>query len=466
MTRMRLPRSLRIFVLLLCTVLVSALGYGVYLLSRLAPIGTAYAAKTLCSGVFVSQRDAADVIREDIRADNHPLLRAIYASVDPSNKTASATFFGLARRNAMFRSGRGCALAFDQAERADPLPEINPPASAGEDFAADTDRRVDAAQLRSAVDWAFNEPDPQKLRRTRAVVVLHRGRLLAERYAIGFSAQTPMLGWSMTKSVTGALIGILIRRGKLSLQDNALVPQWRGQSDPRAQITLDQLLRMTSGLRFTENHSDPLEDVALMLFARRDAAAFAIDKPLQAPPGTRWSYSSGTSNILAAVMRPAIGGSEREYLEFPRQALFGPLGMRNAVLESDESGTFVASSYLYASPHDWARFGQFLLQDGTWNGTRILPEGWVRYMSTLTPQSTRRDFGAHLWVKVTSPCNSLLQPPPQLPADTFHAVGHEGQFVSVIPSRQLVVVRLGLSRGQHVWDHEAFLAMLVAAVPP
>jgi len=270
----------------------------------------------------------------------------------------------------------------------------------------------------------------------------------------------------MTKSVTGALIGILIRRGKLSLQDNALVPQWRGQSDPRAQITLDQLLRMTSGLRFTENHSDPLEDVALMLFARRDVAAYAIDKPLQAPPGTRWSYSSGTSNILAAVMRPAIGGSEREYLEFPRQALFGPLGMRNAVLESDESGTFVASSYLYASPHDWARFGQFLLQDGTWNGTRILPEGWVRYMSTLTPQSTRRDFGAHLWVKVTSPFNSLLQPPPQLPADTFHAVGHEGQFVSVIPSRQLVVVRLGLSRGQHVWDHEAFLAMLVAAVPP
>lgn len=465
---MQLRRTTRLVILLLGVLAASALGYGTYLLSRLAPIGTAYAAKTLCSGVFIARRPVDDIIREDIRADNHPLLQAIHAWVDRSRQMASASMLGLARRDAIFRSGQGCAVEPDSTV---PPSAIESPAAAGESvpaepFAADTDAHVDTARLQEALDWAFSEPDPEKRRRTRAVVVLHRGRLLSERYAAGFSAQTPMLGWSMTKAVAGVLIGILAREGKLAPGRNALLPQWRGPGDPRAAITLDQLLRMTSGLRFMETHSDPLEDAALMLFATRDMAGYAIDKPLEAPPGTRWSYSSGTSNILAALMRQAIGGSEQDYLAFPRRALFEPIGMRHAVLESDAAGTFVTSSYMYASPHDWARFGQLLLQDGTWNGRRILPEGWVKYMSTLTPQSTRRDFGAHLWLKVPPPFNSILQPPPQLPADIFHVVGHEGQFVTVIPSRQLVVVRLGLSRGQHVWDHEAFVAKLLAAVPP
>jgi CubicO group peptidase (beta-lactamase class C family) len=294
--------------------------------------------------------------------------------------------------------------------------------------------------------------------------VLHRGGLLYERYADGFTAQTPMLGWSMTKSVTAALIGILVREGRLSIAQDRLLPEWRGADDPRSQIRLDHLLRMTSGLSFTEDHGDPLEDVALMLFARRDAAGYAVDKPLSAPLGTRWSYSSGTSNILAAIIRGTFSTSA-DYLAFPRRALFEPLGMHSAVLETDAAGNFLTSSYLYASPHDWARFGQLLLQDGVWQGQRLLPESWVGYMSRLTPQSTRQDFGAHLWVKVPPPFDSLQRPKPALPADAFHAVGHEGQFVSVIPSRQLVVVRLGLSRGAHVWDHDAFLSNLLTAFP-
>lgn len=465
---MQLRRTTPLVILLLGVLVASALGYGAYVLSRLAPIGNAYAAKTLCSSVFIAHRPVDDIVREDIRADNHPLLRAIHVSVDRSRQVASASMLGFARRDAIFRAGQGCAV---EPESAVPLSAVASPAATvesvpAESFAADTDAHADTARLQEAMEWAFSEPDQEKRRRTRAVVVLHRGRLLSERYAAGFSAQTPMLGWSMTKAVAGVLIGILVRDGKLAPDRNTLLPQWRGPGDPRAAITLDQLLRMTSGLRFMESHSDPLEDAALMLFATRDMAGYAIDKPLEAPPGTRWSYSSGTSNILAAIMRQAIGGSEQDYLAFPRRALFEPIGMRNAVLESDAAGTFVTSSYMYASPHDWARFGQLLLQDGMWNGRRILPEGWVKYMSTLTPQSTRRDFGAHLWLKVPPPFNSILQPPPQLPADVFHVVGHEGQFVTVIPSRQLVVVRLGLSRGQHVWDHEAFVAKLLAAVPP
>jgi CubicO group peptidase (beta-lactamase class C family) len=464
---MPLRRTTRGVILLLGVSITSALGYAAYVLYRLAPIGTAYAAKTLCSGVFISRRAVDDIVREDIRADNHPLLRAIDASVDRSRQSASASMLGMARRDAIFRAGEGCALTLSSElpPRAAEAPaETDPPVSA-DTFAADRDASVDRARLQHAIDSAFSEPNPEKLQRTRAVVVLHRGNLLSERYAAGFSAQTPMLGWSMTKSVAAALIGILVREGKLAPERNALLPQWRSVGDPRSAITLDHLLRMVSGMRFRESHSDPLEDAALMLFASRDMSGYAIDKPLEVPPGTRWSYSSGTSNILAAIMRQAIGGSEADYHAFPRRALFEPIGMRTAVLELDASGTFVTSSYMYASPHDWARFGQLLLQDGIWNGRRILPEGWVKYMSTLTPQSTRHDFGAHLWIKVPPPFDTVAQPLPELPADMFHVVGHEGQFVTVIPSRQLVVVRLGLSHGQHVWDHGAFISKVLAAVP-
>jgi CubicO group peptidase (beta-lactamase class C family) len=492
---MIIRRALRLALFGFALVAVTAAGFAGWLVSRMAPIGAAYAAKTLCSGVFVSGRAAEAVVREDILADNHPLLRLILPSLDEGGHKASATFLGMARRDAVFRPGLGCTLVIGSVTP-------NALASSGEEVVqaavadAPTDDRiegndriegdarvegddrvetsdwveappgpgVDGAKLEAAVDSAYAEPDAARLRRTRALLVVHDGRLIVERYAPGFSAQTPMLGWSMTKTVTGALIGALVKAGRLSLDNHALVPQWRSTGDPRAAITLDELLRMTSGLGFTEDHGDPFEDVALMLFTRADSAAYAIDKPLVAAPGTRWQYSSGTSNILSRIIRLAVGG-ERDYLQFPRRALFERIGMRAATIEPDSSGTLVTSSYMYAPPRDWARLGQFLLQDGVWGGERILPEGWVKYMTTLTPQSNRKDFGAHLWVKVPPPFDSVRNPRPQLPADAFHAVGHEGQFVSVIPSRKLVVVRLGLSRGEHVWDHAAFLERLLEAFP-
>ena len=467
---MTLRRSIRLGLLLAACAGAAAAGYGGYVLSRIGPVGTAYAAKTLCSGVFVSGRPPEDVIREDILADNHPLLKAVWPSVDRDRRVASATFLGLMGREARFHPGLGCMLVIGTPASVldDPLPP-DPSVAAAEsddDIAPGAlDPSLDATKLRSAVDAAFSEPDPKHLRRTRAVVVLYRGRIAAERYAPGFSAAMPLLGWSMTKSVTAVLIGTLVRDGKLSIERTRLVPEWTGAGDGRARITLDQLLRMVSGLRFRESHGDPLEDVARMLFTRADAAAYAIDKPLEFAPGTHWSYSSGTSNILSRVIQLALGGSERDYLLYPRRALFDRIGMRSAVIEADASGRFLASSYMYASARDWARFGELLLQDGVWRGQRILPEGWVRYMATLTPQSPRKDFGAHLWVKVPPPFDSAVKPGPRLPPDAFHVVGHEGQFVSVIPSRQLVVVRLGLSRGQHVWDHNAFLARLLEAFP-
>ena len=470
---MKLRRRVKFALLSLAVVLTTGFGYGAYLLSQMVPIGTAYAAKTVCSWVFVSSRPIGDVIREDIVADNHPLLQLLRPTVDTSRRMATATFLGLARRDAEYHPGLGCTLSIGAlATAVTALSIADTAALAGarggrfEDLPAGAPGPdVDAPKLRAAVDLAFAEPNAARLRRTRALIVLHDGRIVAERYAAGFSAATPMPGWSMTKTTAAILVGALVKSGKLSVEQKALLPEWRGADDPRAEITLDQLLRMTSGLHFTERYGDPGADVALMLFARADGAGYAIDKPLDVAPGTRWQYSSGTSNILSRVIRQAVGGTEQDYLDFPRRVLFDPAGMRSAIIEPDASGTFVTSSYMYATARDWARLGELLLHDGVCGGRRILPQGWVKYMATLTPQSTRKDFGAHVWVKVTPPFNSLLVPPPNLPPDAFHAVGYEGQFVSVIPSRRLVVVRLGLSRGDHVWDHEAFLAQLLEAFP-
>ncbi|WAS57144.1 beta-lactamase family protein [Burkholderia ambifaria] len=447
--------------------LVAALSYTGYMLSRLAPIATGYAAKALCSGVFVSGRPAASVIDVDIMAGVHPLLKLVHPSLDPEHRRAVATFAGFARREADFRPGLGCTLALGPSPGVLPaaLPPVADPPSANDAAPPAPPAGIDTRKLHIALDRAFDEPDPARPRRTRAVVVMWRGHVIAERYAPGFTADTPLPGWSMTKTVTAALAGVLVAQHKLSADASALLPEWRGSGDARAAITLDELLRMTSGLQFNEDYDDPLSDVAVMLFTQPDTARFASAKPLAAQPGTQWYYSSGTSAIVARVMREALGGTEADYLAFPRRALFEPLGMRSAVFEPDAAGTLGSPSYLYASAHDWARFGQLLLQDGVWNGQRLLPEGWVRYLTRATPQSTHQEFGAHLWVKVPEPFNDRDPHASAMPADAFHAVGHEGQFVSVVPSRELVVVRLGLSRPESAWNHEAFLARVLDAVP-
>jgi CubicO group peptidase (beta-lactamase class C family) len=198
-----------------------------------------------------------------------------------------------------------------------------------------------------------------------------------------------------------------------------------------------------------------------MLLRTPDMARYAASKRLVAEPGSRWSYSSGTTNILSRVIRRAVGNSD--YLLFPHRALFQPLGMKSVVLEPDASGTFVGSSYVYATARDWAKLGLLYLQDGLWNGERILPDGWVRHATTPAVSATGNAFGAHFWVQIpdeyTSGWNFEW-----LPQDAFHAVGHGGQFITIIPSRELVVVRLGQSRHPSAWQHDIFLTKILRAV--
>lgn len=366
---------------------------------QLVGIGAAYKAKKLCSEVFVAGRLPQEVLVE-LEIDDLKALRFLKASIAEEANAASASFLGVVTRTAQYRDETGCTLLLygERTRSSDGVvPIVSKPSSGngGPFQLADPAANV-SPQLVAVLDEAFSEPDPEHLRRTRAVIVVHKGRVIGERYASGFGPDTPFPGWSMTKSVLNALVGILVQDGRLSVDAPVPILEWFTQGDERASITLNQLLHMTSGLQFNEDMSNPLGDVTRMLLAEPDMAAFAAVKELETLPGTHWRYSSGDSIIISKAMRNIMG--PREYSRFPRQALFDPLGMSSAVLEADASGTFVTSSFMYATARDWARFGILYLDDGIWNGERILPEGWIEYTRTAATSTTGECYGAHFSV--------------------------------------------------------------------
>jgi CubicO group peptidase (beta-lactamase class C family) len=427
-------------------------------LRRIAVVGAAYKAKVLCSIVFGTGRSVDPLALEEVSADSYWPLRFFRARVDPSARTVAAGLWSFPSRTAVYRDGAGATLDFGDrtlparpAVRLDGVDAVSAPWPVSQGSPA----------LEHLVDRAFHEPDPVRLRRTRAILVVQDGRIVAERYATGFEKTTRFPGWSMTKSVLNALIGVLVGENLLSLTDRALRPEW-DSTDPRASITLDDLLRMRSGLAFSEAYEDLTSDVIDMLFNRPDTAAFAATRRLAAPPGTTWGYASGTTNLLSAIARRVVG--EAGYPSWPRRVLFEPLGMTSAMMEPDASGTFVASSFMLATARDWARFGQLYLQDGVWENRRLLPRGWVSYSTSQTPQSPGLIYGAHWWLGLKPELGGGTAAAARIPRDAFFAVGHEGQVLTVIPSLRLVVVRLGLSIYIDAWNHASFLAELVEAV--
>lgn len=440
----------------------------------LASTGCSYKAKIFCSALFVSGRRPDDILANDVGVDDLSVLRHFSSHVDYASKRVTVSFWGLVRRTAVYRGRLGCALEYQAATDAggmssastqkDLQGHLSSPARPTLREHTSTLGKVTYPSLHNVINAAFAEQAGSPRRRTRAVVILHHGRLVAEQYAEGFGPDTPLLGWSMAKTVINALAGILVGQGRLSLTGELPQSFWREPFDSRRAITLDHLLRMTSGLDFHEDYRSPFKDVIRMLLHHPDAAAYAARKPLRTPPGSVWHYSSGNTNIISRVMRDAIG-NERAYLTFPKEALFDPLGMEHAVLETDGSGTFVGSSFMYATARDWARFGALYLQDGVCEGRRVLPEGWVSYSTTTTPQATDACYGAHLWLRVPREFRKLEGPARALPT-AWHAVGYEGQFTSIIPSHQLVVVRLGLTRRPDAWDHEDFLWQILQAIAP
>ena len=424
---------------------VLAAGFVVYAgvqADRLAKIGAGYKAKIACSEIFLAGRDPEAVLGGEFEGMD-PLMKNVGVRISKDDRTARAAGpLGFGQARAFYRDGYGCTLA--NGGRLSPLPgyETSPvtipwaEAHAGADTAAG---RVDYAALNAALDAAFTPNDLNH----RAVIVVVDGAIVAERYADGFTKDTPLLSWSMAKSVTATLVGAAALNGYVDVSAPAPVAAWR--ADPaRSRITWNDLLQMQSGLSFEEEYGKMRSSVNRMLFEAPDAGGFAARLRAEAAPGEVWYYSSGTSNILARLLRDTLARSGFHDQQFARSALFDPLGAASFVLEPDAGGAFIGSSFVYATARDWARLGQLYLQDGMWNGERLLPEGWANYVATPAAASDDQ-YGAQFWLNRDG-ANGRARFVPGLPEDVYFMSGHEGQYVYVVPSKRMVIVRAGITR--------------------
>lgn len=423
--------------LALCALLLALLGGCLYL-NTLMPIITGYAAKNLASAVFISGRNQQDVEQLDL---NFSFIKYTRNKVDYASKTVTSRFLW-ASSTAAYREGYGVTLLRGRDKDAFlaqtyPLPKVV--------AYEETLQWGDSAEIARLEPLAKAFVDDKAYNGTPfAFVVLHKGKLVAERYGKGITLETKLLSWSMGKSFTSAIAGVMVGDSLVSLHAPMDIPQW--QADERKNITLNNLLQMQSGLQWNEDYGNR-SDVNLMLHREEDMGLFALNKPLEHAPGTHWYYSSGTTNIVMRYLRSRFD-SDQAFLTYLRERLFGPLHIANPYFEHDMSGTPVGSSYLYVTARDFARFGQMYLDDGCANGQRILPEGWVEYTATPASASEGR-YGAFFWLNRCKVC-------PDVPEDMFSCNGHDGQQIYIIPSKDLVVVVLGYSP-KHCIDFNALL---------
>lgn len=436
-----------------------------------ADLGTAVSAQIACAGIFVTGRAEADVLRDDVHA-LAPFTREVVLAVDRGARTVTASAPGAATRTAFYRPAVGCTLLTgDVAPATLDAQARGLKAPVGRDHgwrsvrSAGRAAKVDVQALDRAVAAAFDEQNRAGHPDTRAIIVVQGGQIVAERYAPGFDRNSRLLGWSATKSIAGTLIGLLVDDGRLKLDAPAPIPEWQAAGDPRAAITLRQLLNMTSGLSFVEAYR-PGNDSIRMLFEVGDMAALAQSRPLAQAPGSHWSYSSGTSNILSAILFHATGGTLEGMARFARERLFEPAGMKSALIEPDESGVLVGSSYGYATARDWARFGLLYLNGGMAGGKRLLSRDWVDFVRTPSSNDARPFYNGQFWlnrVEAGGPKGTAFR---DLPDDAFMAMGHNGQMVMIIPSRNAVIVRLGWTPEGQVFDFNRYLTPIVAALTP
>lgn len=440
----------KLFLVLAASTALSGLALSAARARDVPKVATGFVANVICTETFVSGLDPARVFTETTAAMPGVglITWAMDYKVDRARKDVTVTLLGLGRSHAVYRGeGLGCYLDHGGAVADIPLPSVDVKPLLPE-IAGPAVVTPQSPQLAAALDRAFAEPDKATPRNTRAVVVMKDGRVIAERYADGIGIDTPLLGFSATKSVMSALAGILVRKGALKLNDPAPIAAWQSPDDPRHGITLDHLLRHTAGLALGSSLSaslaSALEPVNRMKFMEADMAAYAESMPLETAPGTAWNYHDGNTVILGHVIRQAAGGSAADMMRLARQELFGPLGMRHAALEFDAAGNAEGSSQLLASARDWARFGQLYLSDGVVGGKRILPEGWVKYSAAPTPAAWV-GMGAGFWTNRGDSFGATYRAERGMPRDAFFAKGTIGQWIVIVPSEKLVIVRLGRS---------------------
>ncbi len=437
----------------LLPLIVIILGFAVWKNYPKLNLISGYSSKNLASNHFISKRGITDIQESD---NNMPLVKL--ASVEEtSSSSVISSVFGLMPRESIYREGLGCVLITDDYDKNQKLPRPkrtrltnDKPFPYGNAGIRDTVfKNVDYDQLNLAVTLAFSNYEIQK---TRTVLVSYKNEIIAEKYREGFSSETPILGWSMTKSVLASFYGILEHQGKITLDYRPFGDDLRIKNSKMG-ITLNHLLRMQSGLAWEEDYTK-ISDVTQMLFLDSDMTLAQAQKQPIAPPTEVWNYSSGTSNLLSGILRDQFE-THQEYLDFPYTQLIDKIGMHSMLLETDMEGNFVGSSYGWATTRDWAKFGILYLNKGLWDGERLFSEKWVDYVTTPTLHSDGV-YGAHFWLNSGGKF-------PDVPRDMYSANGFQGQYVFIIPSKDLVVVRTGLAEDPE-FDVNTFLKEICEAI--
>ena len=433
---------------LVLVVIVLALIYVVYHQYPRLNILAGYSAKNMSSSVFLAGRSFEFT---DTNDNDFPPVNLASDEVDGEAKSATASVYGLLTRKAIYRKGLGSVLITENYDESTSFlspkrtkTTTNLPYPYGDLSQKDTTfQNVDYNALDRAVNRSF-----ESLHKTRAILVIHKDQIVAEKYSDGFDKDSKMLGWSMTKSITGTIIGILQSQGKLRVQDKAPIESWN--NDERSEITIHNLLQMNSGLEWVEDYNN-ISDVTKMLFLSENMGEVQEHKQFVGKPNETWNYSSGTTNLLSNISRSYFD-SHQEYLDYWYSDLIDKIGMHSMTIEADLKGNFVGSSYGWATPRDWAKFGLLYLHKGNWNGTQIFDASWVNYATSPTNTSNGR-YGAQIWLNAGGHY-------PDAPQDLYSFNGYQGQRVFVIPSKELVIVRMGLSE----IDFNEFLSGIIETI--
>jgi CubicO group peptidase (beta-lactamase class C family) len=454
----RLRTILALAALLIVAALAGAFAY--FRPDRAVTVATGFVAHTLCSSVFVSGLDADQVFRESLAPLRgiRVIRRAMTYNVDKRRKEVTARVFGAFEGYAVYRGEAGCVIAHQDEyispimdlTKDEPVPTLLP---AIDDLVAGSNEKLNAAVFN-----AFVEPQRAPFRRTKAVVVVHDGKVVAERYGLGITPNTRLLGYSLSHAVINAMIGILVQQGKLSVDGPAPVPEWKDVNDPRHVISIENLMRMTSGLDLDETDSG-FDRSSQILTLEGDMGAAAANAQLVALPGMRWSYSGASMMILSRIIKNTVGGQPERVLQFARRELFAPLGMNNMTLEFDAWGTPIGAGYFLGTARDWAKLGLLFLNNGEVGGKRILPDKWADWSATPTVESSR-GFGAGFWTNRGNSPGAQARVKLGMPADAYFASGNLGQRIIIVPSAKLVVVWLGASQKRPGYDIEGAAALV------
>jgi len=429
-------------------ILVLALVYVVYSNYPRLNIISGYSAKNMSSSVFVAGRESDFT---DATDNNFSPINIAVDIVDIETKSVESTVYGMMKRKAIYREGLGSVLVTDgfdekqnflKPKRTKILNDLSFPY--GDNEQNDTIfSNINYKKLSNVVANAFDS-----INKTRAVLAIYKDQIIVEKYSDGFDKDSKILGWSMTKSIISTIYGILQKQGKLNIYDKAPIEAWK--NDERAKITLNDLLHMNSGLEWEEDYNK-ISDVTEMLFLASNMGKVQEEKQLIGKPNELWNYSSGTSNLLSNVLRSYFS-SHQEYLDFWYTKLIDKMGMHSMLIETDLSGTYVGSSYGWATPRDWAKFGLLYLHNGNWNGEQIFDESWVSYVTTPT-NSSNGEYGGHFWLNAGGYY-------PDVPKEMFSANGYQGQRIFIIPSKDLVIVRMGLA-GDEYFNFNQFLRGII-----